>query len=126
MKRSLLTIAMIMCAGILALYGQFPSSFGAKAGISVANQTYQLTPIDYKLETEPVVGPAFSLFMEAFKGNHFSFQLDLSYALKGSKTSTQSITVDHRNNDQIIVNEGEESTSTFTYFSMAAMAIFIR
>ncbi len=122
MKRSLLTIAMIMCAGILALYGQFPSSFGAKAGISVANQTYQLTPIDYNLETEPVGGPAFSLFMEAFKGNHFSFQLDLSYALKGSKTSTQSITVDHQNNDQIIVNEGEESTSTFTYFSMAAMA----
>ncbi len=122
MKRSLVTIAVIMCAGILALFGQFPSSFGAKAGISVANQTYQLTPIDYKLDTEPVAGPAFSLFMEAFKGNHFSFQLDLSYLLKGSRTSTQSITVDHRNNDQIIINEGEESTSTFSYFSMAAMA----
>jgi hypothetical protein len=122
MKRSLLTIAMIMCAGILALYGQFPSSFGAKAGISGADQSYLITAIDYQLETKGVVGPTFSLFMEAFKGNHFSLQVDLSYFLKGSKTSTQSITVDHRNNDQIIVNEGEESTSTFTYFSMAAMA----
>jgi hypothetical protein len=122
MKRSLLTIAMIMCAGILALYSQFPSSFGAKAGISVADQTYKLTPIDYKLETEAVVGPTFSLFVEAFRGNHFSLQADLSYFLKGSKSNTQSVTVDHMNNDRIIVNEGEESTSTFAYFSMAAMA----
>ena len=122
MKRSLVCIAMIIWAGLLAIYGQFPSSFGVKAGVSVANQTYLFTPIDYELETEGVVGPAFSLFLEAFKGNHFSFQLDLSYALKGSKTNTQSVTVDHLNNDQIIVNEGEESTSTFTYFSMTPMA----
>jgi len=122
MKRSLSTIAMIMSAGILALYGQFPASFGAKAGISVADQTYKLTPIDYKLETKAVVAPTFSLFVEAFKGNHFSFQADLSYFLKGSKSNTQSITVDHMNNDQIIVNEGDMSTSTFAYLSIAPMA----
>ncbi|RLD57950.1 MAG: hypothetical protein DRI97_04235 [Bacteroidetes bacterium] len=122
MKRSLLTIALIMWAGILAIYGQFPSSFGVKAGISVADQTYTLTPIDYNLETKAVMGPTFSLFVEAFRGNHFSFQADLSYFLKGSKSNTQSVTVDHMNNDQIIVNEGDMSTSTFTYLSIAPMA----
>ena len=122
MKRSLVTIAMIMWAGLLALYGQFPSSFGAKAGISIADQTYTLTPIDYNLETKAVVGPTFSLFVEAFRGNHFSLQADLSYFLKGSKSNTQSVTVDHMNNDQIIINEGDMSTSTFTYLSIAPMA----
>lgn len=122
MKRSLVTIALIVWAGLLALHGQFPSSFGAKVGISGADQTYMLTPIDYKLDTEAVVGPTFSLFMEAFRGNHFSLQTDLSYFLKGSKSNTQSVTVDHKNNDQIIVNEGDMSTSTFMYLSIAPMA----
>jgi len=122
MKRSLATIALILMAGILAIYGQFPSSFGAKAGISLANQTYKLSPIDYNLETEPVVGPTISLFMEVFRGDHFSLQMDLSYLVKGSKTSTESVTVDHLNNDQIIVNEGEQSTSTFKYLSIATIA----
>jgi len=48
--------------------------------------------------------------------------MDLSYFLKGSKTSTQSVTVDHVNDDQIIVNKGEMSTSTFKYLSIAPMA----
>jgi len=121
MKRCLVTIAMIMWAGLLVLSGQFPSSFGVKAGISLADQSYIIEPIDYKLETEMVVGPTFSLFMEAFRGNHFSLQVDLSYFLKGSKTSTQSVTVDHENNDQIIANKGEMSTSTFKYLSLAPM-----
>ncbi len=122
MKRSLVTIAFIMWAGLLVLYSQFPSSFGAKAGISLANQTYTFTAIDYTLETEPVVGPTLSLFAEAFRGAHFSLQVDLSYFVKGSKTSTQSVTVDHLDFDRIIVNEGETSTSTFSYFSIAPMA----
>jgi len=122
MKRSLVTIAIFVWAGLPALYGQFPSSFGAKAGISVASQTYMFTAIDYEMETEPVVGPAFSLFMEAFKGNHFSFQLDVSYSLKGSKTNVESLTVDHLNNDRITVTEGEMTTSTFSYLSISPMA----
>ena len=121
MKRCLVTIAMIMWAGLLVLPGQLPSSFGAKAGISLADQSYLIEAIDYKLETEVVVGPTFSLFMELFRGNHFSLQVDLSYFLKGSKTSTESITVDHIN-DVLIVNKGEQSTSTFKYLSIAPMA----
>jgi hypothetical protein len=122
MKRSLVTIAMILLAGMIGLFGQFSYSLGAKAGISLADQSYRFTPIDYKLETEALIGPTFSLFMEAFRGDHFSLQLDLSYYLKGSKTSTQSVTVDHLNNDQIFVNEGEKNTSKFSYLSIAPMA----
>ena len=122
MKRSLATIALILMAGMSVLYAQANYSLGIKAGVSLANQAYKFTPIDYTMETEPVVGPAISLFVEAFRGSHFSFQVDLSYLVKGSKTSTESVTVDHLNNDQIIVNEGEQSTSTFKYLSIAPMA----
>ncbi len=122
MRRILPCIAIIMMAGSAALSGQFPASFGLKAGISVANQTYKITPLDYTIDTEPVFGPAFSLFAEAFKANHFSFQLDLSYALKGSSTSTESLTVNHLDNDMIVVTEGETATSTFNYLSLTPMA----
>ena len=122
MKRSLATIALILLAGISGLYAQASYSLGIKAGVSLANQSYRLTPIDYSLETEPIVGPAISLFVEAFRGSHFSFQVDLSYAVKGSSTKVQSITVNHLDNDQITVTEGEESTSTFKYLSIAPMA----
>ena len=122
MKRTLAGIALILCTGLLAIHGQFPSSVGVKAGISVADQTYQISPIDYKLETEVLFGPTASLFLEAFRGDHASFQTDLSYFLKGSRTRTESVTVDHLNNDQVIVNEGELSTSRFSYLSFAPMA----
>ena len=122
MKRSLATIALILLAGISVLYAQANYSLGIKAGVSLANQSYRLTPIDYSLETEPIVGPAISLFVEAFRGSHFSFQVDLSYLVKGSSTKVQSITVNHLDNDQISVTEGEESTSTFKYLSIAPMA----
>lgn len=122
MRRRLHIIAIILLTVSNALYGQSSYTFGAKAGISIADQTYQFTPIDYKLETDAIAGPTFSFFMEAFRATHFSLQVDLSYFLKGSKTSTQSVTVDHLNNDQIIVNEGEETRSTFNYISIAPMA----
>ena len=122
MKRSLLSIAVILWAAAALVHGQFPSSFGVKAGISVADQTYMFEPIDYKMETAPVVGPVFSLFMEALRGDHFSLQVDLSYFLKGSKTTVRSVTVDHLNNDRILVHEGEGSTSRFNYLSIAPMA----
>lgn len=122
MKRNLVTISIIVWAGFLALYGQIPSSLGVKAGISLANQSYRFTPIDYTMETELVAGPAFSLLVEAFRGVHFSLQVDLSYAVKGSRSSTQSVTVDHLDNDRITVNEGEMTTSTFSYISLAPLA----
>jgi hypothetical protein len=122
MKRKLVSMLVILWAGVSLIHGQFPSAIGVKAGISVADQTYRFEPIDHKMETDVVIGPTFSFFMEALRGDHFSLQVDLSYFLKGSKTSTHSVTVDHLNNDRIIVNEGEESTSTFSYLSVAPMA----
>lgn len=122
MKRRLLIIASILLAAINAVYSQFPASAGVKAGISVANQSYKFTPIDYTMETEPVWGPAVSIFMEAFRGEHFSFQTDLSYALKGSSTSVESITVNHLDNDRVSITEGESTTSTFNYLSLSPLA----
>jgi hypothetical protein len=118
----LAAIAILMWSGLPALHGQFPSSLGLKAGISVADQTYKISPIDYKVETEAIFGPTISLFVEAFRGDHFSIQMDLSYFLKGSKTSVASVTVDHVNDNQVTVNEGELSTSRFSYLSVSPMA----
>ena len=122
MRRRLLTIALTVLTAFPALYGQFSPTLGVKGGISLANQSFRFTPIDYTLETEPLVGPALSLFVEAFRGVHFSFQIDISYALKGSSSSIQSVTVNHLDNDRITVNEGELTTSTFKYLSLAPMA----
>lgn len=122
MRRILLFIALFLLAGSTLLHGQFPASFGFKAGLSVANQSYKFTPIDYTMETEAVWGPAVSIFMEAFRGEHFSFQTDLSYALKGSSTNIESITVNHLDNDRVTVTEGDISKSTFSYLSLAPMA----
>jgi hypothetical protein len=122
MRRILAGMAIILWTGFPALNGQFPSSFGLKAGISVADQTYKINPIDYKVETEAIFGPTLSFFLEAFRGDHFSIQADLSYFLKGSKTSITSVSVDHVHDDQITVNEGELSSSRFSYLSLAPMA----
>jgi len=122
MKRRLLIIASILLAASNTVCSQFPASAGVKAGISVANQSYKFTPIDYTMATEPVWGPAVSIFMEAFRGKHFSFQADLSFARKGSSTSVESITVNHLDNDRVSVTEGETTTSAFNYLSLSPMA----
>lgn len=121
MIRRLLTITLLL-TGLQALHAQASYTFGLKAGASVSNQTYKLTPIDYTLDTEPVGGPALTLFVEAFRGAHFSFQSDVSYAVKGSSSNIESISVNHLDNDEITVNEGEQSTSRFKYLSISLMA----
>ena len=122
MKRRWIGIVFFIWAVFPALYGQASFSFGAKAGISLANQSYRFTPIDYTVETKVVAGPVLSLFVETFRKDHFSFQVDISYALKGSRSGIQSVTVNHLDNDRIIVNEGEMTRSTFSYLSLAPMA----
>lgn len=116
-----LAIALAFSAGSMVLCGQVPGSFGLKGGIALANQSYRITPIDYKLETEAVIGPALSLFVETFKGSHFSFQLDVGYVVKGSSTTTESVTVNHLDNDRIVVNEGEPASSKFAYLTVVPM-----
>jgi hypothetical protein len=122
MKQTL--IILVCLAGPFLLYGQRPVTLGVKAGISLANQRYRITPIEYTIETEPIAGPAITLFVEAFRGDHFSFQADIGYSVKGSRSSTQSVTVNHLDNDRIIVSEGEMTRSLFRYLSIAPMARF--
>ncbi|MCK4747237.1 MAG: PorT family protein [Bacteroidales bacterium] len=117
-----LFIALVLSVGSFVLYGQIPASFGLKGGISLANQSFRITPIDYELETKALSAPALALFVEAFKGNHFSFQMDVGYVVKGSSTTTQSVTVNHLDNDRIIVNEGDLQVSKFNYLSLSPMA----
>lgn len=122
MKRGFPVILFVLLSGTLAVHGQFIESMGLKAGISLANQSYRFTPIDYTLETKPVTGPGIAVFMEAFRREHLSFQIDLAFTAKGSKTTTQSVTVNHLDNNRIIVNEGDLKVSNFYYLSLSPMA----
>jgi len=103
----------MLTSGAIVLNGQVISSFGAKTGISLANQSYQFTSIDYTMETRSLTSPTLALFLEAFRGQHMSFQVDVAYVVKGNKTSTRSVTVNHLENEQIIANEGDLVTSKF-------------
>ena len=119
MRRNLLIILFFLSAWVPSLQGQVAYTFGVKGGISLANQGYRITPIDYTLDTDPVPGPVVSFFLEPFRGAHLSFQLDLSYACKGSKTSVQGVTVNHLEQDRITVIEGEPALSRFRYLSLS-------
>ena len=122
MKRIFPVIMFVLLSCTLAVRGQFIESMGLKAGISIANQRHQFTPIDYTLETDAVTGPGIAVFMEAFGREHLSLQFDLAFSAKGSKSTTQSVTVNHLDNDRIIVNEGDLKVSKFYYLSFSPVA----
>ncbi len=122
MKRRCISMAILIGAASLTLLGQVPAGFGFKGGISLANMSYRITPIDYELETKPLIGPVATIFVEAFKGRHFSFQFDAGYVVKGCRYTTESVTVNHLDNDRITINEGAESTSRFSYITLVPMA----
>jgi hypothetical protein len=121
MRRFWPIIGLIWITGPQPAHGQLIKSLGIKAGLSVSNQTHQFTPIDYTLDTEPFLAPTVALFMEAFRGESFTLQADLSYVCRGSSTSTHSITINHLDQDRIIVNQGDPVTSRFHYLSLAAL-----
>ena len=108
----------------LGASAQVIGSVGIKAGITLANQSFRYTPIDYTLETDLLTGVNSLIFLELFRSEHVSMQMDLGYVGKGSRTSTTSVTVNHLENDRITVNEGEEVASTFHYFSLSPLARF--
>jgi len=122
MKQAIPVILFILLTGIPAVHGQFIRSVGFKAGISLANQSYRFTPIDYTLETSPVLGPGIAIFIEALSREHLSIQLDLAYAAKGSKTTIESVTVNHLENNSIVVNVGDLKVSKFNYLSLTPLA----
>ena len=122
MRRFLYPIWILLIAFAPVVKGQTPAIYGLKAGVLVANQSWRYTNLDYTLETEPDGGLAVAIFVEAFKGEHFSFQLDLAYLEKGSTTTTESITINHLENNSLEVNEGDIKTSDFSYISISALA----
>ncbi len=122
MNRRSLPIALLLLACTNGLFAQKPSSLGLKGGVALANQSYRITAIDLELDTKAVTGPTLSIFVEAFKLPHFSVQLDVGYAAKGSTTTTKSVTVNHLDNDRITINEGEAARSDFTYLSVVPLA----
>ena len=121
MNRGEIVIIIALLSGTISVHGQFVETVGVKAGISVANQSHQFTTIDYTLDTDPVMGPFVAVFLESYRREHLSFQLDLAYVSKGSKTTTQSITINHLDNDRIIVNEGDLQVSKFNYLSFSPL-----
>lgn len=125
MKRSLLFVLLLM-PGILPVRAQFIDSYGLKTGLCIANQSFRFTPIDHELPTDVLIGPGALVFIETFKGKHLSFQLDLGVMFKGSKTHAASLTVDHMNNDRIVVNQGPPVTSAHQYFTFSPLARFER
>ena len=122
MKQLLPIIFLLFLAAAQTVDGQVFGSVGGKAGVSISNQNHQITPLDYTLETGYILGPGIAFFLEAFRGRNFSFQSDLAFTAKGSKTNTHSVTVNHLENDRIIANRGDTRVSRFYYLSISPMA----
>ena len=122
MKRVIPVILLFLLSGTIDVYCQLIESAGLKAGISLSNQSFRFTHIDYSLETDLITGPGIAVFMESFRRKHLSFQLDLEFVAKGSETNTQSVTINHLDNDRIIVNKGDLNVSKFYYLSLSPMA----
>lgn len=106
----------------ILVQGQIFSSTGLKTGMTISNQSIRFSPLDYyTMDTKPLLGPGIGLFLETFKGERFSFQLDLAYLGKGSKTNIESISVDHLNDNRITANSGNLTKSKFYYYTCSPM-----
>lgn len=121
MRRLWIIIGIVGIIGAQRAEAQFIAGMGIKGGVAVSNQSYRITPLDYTLDTKAILSPSLGFFIESFKGDHFTMQTDLSFACRGSSTYTESISIDHTNSNQVIVNEGEEVTSRHRYLSIAPM-----
>jgi len=122
MKRKGYTLFLILVLFSVLASGQFTASYGFKAGLSIANQSWRISDLDYTFDTEVLMSPTAALFIEGLKGKRFSLQLDAAYAVKGSKSSVESVSVRHLEGDVLQVNAGEMTTSKFAYLSLSPMA----
>ena len=121
MKRGILYICLILVTCPGPVNGQLIDGLGLKAGVSLSNQTIRFTPIEYTMETDPILEPAAALFLEAFRGRSFSMQADFAYITRGNTTTTRSVTVNHLDQDRITENKGDPVTSKFRYLSITPM-----
>lgn len=121
MKWRWIALGIFFLLGKQTLDAQFISSLGVKGGVALSNQSYRITPIPYVVPTNPIFSPNLAFFAEAFQGDHFTLQTDFAFACRGSSTTAQSITVDHENGNQVIVNEGEKVSSRHRYLAISPM-----
>jgi len=122
MKRTIAFFVSFFLFLPILVQGQVFSSTGVKAGMTISNQSIRFSPVDYyEMDTKSVVRPGFALFFEALQGEKFSLQFDIGYLGKGCKTSTESISIDHLNDDRLIINTGDLTRSSFSYYSISPM-----
>lgn len=121
MKHHKAILIFVCLLGFVNVQGQFIKHFGLKTGVSIANQSYFFTPIETLLPTDALLRPGVVFFMEAFEGHHVSMQMDIGYVPKGNRTTAQSVTVKHLDNDNIVVNEGPLIISKFHYLTFSPM-----
>ena len=122
--RASISIGLVLVLSTITLHSQVIAGVGIKGGISLANQSHHFTPINYTIETQSIATPSAALFIEVFSRKYLSYQLDLSYVTKGSKTTTESVTVNHLENDLFVVNLGDLTVSKFSYFVFSPMVRF--
>jgi hypothetical protein len=121
MNRKAAYLAAVLIACSPALQAQTFRSWGVKGGLSLSNQSFLYTPIDYQVETGIILGPSLALFAENFSGDHFSLQTDVAFACRGSSTTVSSVTVNHLEEDRIVANQGDKSVSRHRYLAISPM-----
>jgi hypothetical protein len=121
MRGRWIAVVIVVILGSQGAGAQFITSLGLKGGLALSNQSYVIYSLNYQIETKPILSPSMAFFIESFQGEHFSLQTDFAFACRGSSTTTESITVDHQNSDQVIVNEGDEATSRHRYLAISPM-----
>jgi hypothetical protein len=120
MKKNILLGLLVLGACITA-EAQLIDSYGLKGGLVLAEQDVAFTPLDTELPTDILPGMGAAIFVEMFQRSKLSLQLEAAYRSKGHRTTAQSLTVDHLNNDSIIINHGPEVTAKFKYLQFSPM-----
>ena len=103
------------------LNAQMIKNISIKSGISIVNQTHQLKGIDFTIDTDNKIGIYEAFACELFHHKYFSLLADISYTGKGSKTNFLSVTVNHLDNDNLIINEGKYQVTKYNYLSFSPL-----
>jgi len=118
------TIACLLCI-IQTSISQNKHSIGLSSGLAIANQKHEITDMDYTIETSSIMGNVTKLVYNMKLNDDLNFVSKIGYIRKGSKTEFESLTVNHLQNDDIIVNTGDLKSSTYDYLSFDAGVQYI-
>ncbi len=121
MRKPDILLLMIFTIGLLNLNAQTIKSIGIRSGSSITNQNHKLSGIDFTIDTDNKIGIYEAFSIELFNHKYFSLVTDFFYIGKGSKTNFLSVTVDHLNNNNLIINEGESLVTKYNYLSFTPL-----